>query len=100
VDVKIRRTMTLQNLTQMPASFSFDLKLLNAWSAGAMSVDVVPDKGELEPSECIELMVEFWPRQVRQIIGCAAPDPTLLQSSSTMEPQHMRKDEHVDENGQ
>jgi hypothetical protein len=64
VDVKIRRTMTLQNLTKMPAAFSFDLALLNAWSPAAMSVDVVPDKGELEPSESIELMVEFWPRQV------------------------------------
>jgi hypothetical protein len=63
VDVKIRRTLTLQNLTRMPATFKFDLTLLNAWSAGAMSVDVVPDQGELEPSECVELMVEFWPRK-------------------------------------
>ena len=61
----LRRSMTLQNLTKMPAAFSFDLALLNAWSPAAMSVDVVPDKGELEPSESIELMVEFWPRQVR-----------------------------------
>lgn len=71
--VPVERTVTIRNLTQLPAEFRWQQEVLGV-PAGAITVAVSPAEGTLGPGESLALTARFVPLTLGRWAGIVACD--------------------------